>query len=408
MTYTFESLSQALGCETLPTQLRFYFENAMAEYDQKGCYLADPEFFRELHRKYGCYPAYLDVFCTAAEQIAQNEVLARYLTLLGMATKDRDRFNADPFEPPLLTPQNGEPALGYEMLNGLALAAAIPLAAQNMLALGLPKETVSRVLATMEIYVREFAKRYDGRLGFHLFGWYQLTINGKLFPLKRMEIEIHQKFAGLCCVFRSKNGEETQLAHGAKLHRSGVVLGSSGFEDEEGAWEANITETPEYFEGHPVLPDGSVSAETIHLDRSNWTKVLSNGDPVVALHIPAAGAFTADAVDGTVAEAREFLAKYFPDLEYKAFVCSSWLLSPQLWDILGDNSNVVKFGRRFRLNPAQNGGTAVFYFVFNRPFTSDPTPEFLETLPENTSLQRVLKQKYLRGEYLLGAVGYFF
>ena len=146
MTYTFESLSQALGCETLPNQLQFYFEKAMAEYDQNGCYLADPAYFRELHDKYGCYPAYLDVFCAAAEQIAQNEVLARYLTLLGMATKDRKRFTADPFEPPLLTPQNGDPALGYEMLNGLAIAAAIPDAAQNMLDKALPKTLWYRLL----------------------------------------------------------------------------------------------------------------------------------------------------------------------------------------------------------------------------------------------------------------------
>jgi len=407
MTYTFESLTEALGCEILPPQLRFYFEKAMAEYDQNGCYLADPAYFRELQDKYGCYPAYLDVFCAAAEQIAQNEVLARYLTLLGMATKDRKRFTADPFEPPLLTPQNGDPALGYEMLNGLAIAAAIPDAAQNMLDKALPENVVAQTLATMEISVREFTKHYDGRLGFHLFAWYQRTIDGILFPLKRMEIELYQKFEGLCCVFRNKNGEETQLAHGARLHKSGFVLGSQGFEDEDGAWEANITETPEYFEGHPVLPDGSVSAEIIRLDRNDWTKVISNGDPVVALHIPSSGAFTSDAIDTTVAEAREFIAKYFPEMEYNAFVCGSWLLSPQLWDILGENSNIVKFGRRFRLNPAKNGGSAVFYFVFNRPFTTDPSHEFLASLPENTSLQRVLKQKYLNGEYLLGAVGYF-
>ncbi|MBE6884192.1 MAG: hypothetical protein E7487_06265 [Ruminococcaceae bacterium] len=409
MTYTFESLAQAIGCPALPDLLFPYFSQAMEEYDKNGCLLADPALFENLHKQYGCYPNHLDIFCDAARQIAADEPLARYLTLLGIAIRDRDAINQSPYAIPMLTPPEGKPALGYEMVNGLSFAAVIPDAYNTMMARGIPEELVRSTLANIEGSVREFAIRNGGRPGYHLFGWFQLIVDGKLFRIHRLEIEIGNKFEGHGSVFRSSSGEEVHLADGIKIHKSGYAFGSPNLTDEEGAWEAHIVETEDYFEGHPVSVDGRTSVETVRLSRSEWKKILSHGDPTVHLHIPGNGVpFTPENVDETIRETKEFLASYFPDFRYKAFTCSSWMLDPQLWDMLGDSSNLVHFGKRFHMSPAKSGGKGVFYFVFKQPTPAELSNEYFSSLPGETRLHRLLKQHYLDGKYIYEVTGYFF
>ena len=87
-------------------------------------------------------------------------------------------------------------------------------------------------------------------------------------------------------------------------------------------------------------------------------------------------------------EAQAFL------LDYKAFKCESWLMDPQLAKILGEDSNITKFVNRFIPACGRSAGRGVFSFVFLQP---KPAEAVIENLPEDTSLQRKLKEHYLNG-----------
>ena len=132
------------------------------------------------------------------------------------------------------------------------------------------------------------------------------------------------------------------------------------------------------------------------------------GDPCyIYIHIPRAeNGLQADEVDASVCMAVERLEQYFPQISGKrlVFCTHTWLLSPELREILKPTSNIIRFQDRFtvtelfeEINPFLNFGFRV---------TAGPDLDY-HTLPEDTHLQRELKQRLLRGEKLHAGWGYF-
>ncbi|WP_306214848.1 acyltransferase domain-containing protein, partial [Actinoplanes sp. RD1] len=75
------------------------------------------------------------------------------------------------------------------------------------------------------------------------------------------------------------------------------------------------------------------------------------GAGAVGLHIPEAGPLTPAAIDASLDEGRAFFPRHFPQERYDAFACGSWLLDPQLREYLPEESNIIRFQRRFELEP---------------------------------------------------------
>jgi hypothetical protein len=255
-----------------------------------------------------------------------------------------------------------------------------------------------------EFGVKFYQLRHNGAPGYNLLDWFQLAIDGHLFRIGRLEFEIFAEFRGSCCVFENDKGEQITLAHDIQLHSSGNALGSAGYEDASGAFTATIREDPVCYSGHRVREDGTVEQSMIVLPKETWRKRLSFGDPVVSLHIPAGGGLTEDAVSQSLEEAKQFLSQCFPDYSYHGFVCYSWLMDPQLEALVGVDSNIAKFNRRFHKMTRKSQGDGVFSFIF----LQDGNEFDLSELPQTTTLERKLKEHYLSGKYIYELTGYFF
>lgn len=404
MYQTIDELMLKASCTAFPERWREIYDEAMDAFDREGCEWLDPDRYDRLGDEYGVLVLYRDVYKEAAARIAENEALSRLLALLVRALKDRELASADlkVFKAP--KSPTGEHDIAYDMLTALAIASLVPYSNELLLKRGLPEEVRLSILRAPEKCINEFRKRNGGAFGYHLIEWSQRSIEGRLFRIGRLEIEIFAKYPSRVAVFRSKMGEVTALADDITLHRDGFALGSFGYKDEEGSFLATVTETDDAYVGYPVLQDGYVSKETVSLPKSDYELVLKRGDPIVSLHIPPDGRLDAAAVDETLEETKRFLKEYFPDYEYKGFYCGSWLLDPQLEQLLGEDSNIVRFGKRFRRVTAKSGGRAVFNFVF---LTLDPEVD-LAALPENTRLERALKQHYLDGKCIYEMHGFFF
>jgi GNAT-like C-terminal domain/N-acyltransferase N-terminal domain len=124
--------------------------------------------------------------------------------------------------------------------------------------------------------------------------------------------------------------------------------------------------------------------------RAAWTTPaapFAPGDPVLDLHIPPTGPLIPGEVDQSLAAARRFFGRHFPADDSDIGVCTSWLLDPQLLTHLPDESNIVRFQRRFRLDGdwslADDASTVEF--VFRRP---GDTP--VAALPRRTTLERAV------------------
>lgn len=394
-------LAFRVNCGKYPKRWDALFPEVMAHFDSEGCIYTDPAYYAELNRKYGILSELLPLYQEAAVETGKDEDLSRFLAILCRALQDRECHKEDLVS--LSRPQ--KPGnLAYAMVTGLAAASQAPMCDEILRSRGLPQDVIDQVMRMPEFGIHYYKIRHDGDPGYNLLDWFQLAIDGKLFRIGRLEFEIFAEFSGRACVFESDTGQRVALAHDLPLHKSGNALGSPAYMDENGAWTPRITENESVWSGHPVQPDGTVSKNTVLLPKANWRKILSNGDPVISVHIPVGGSMTPELVDASIRDARAFFSRYYPDYDYRAFCCYSWLMDPQLVDLLGVDTNITKFNLRFTKLVRKSSGTGVFGFVFLKP---DGNVD-IHSLPERTTLERKIKQHYLDGKYIYEQVGYFF
>ncbi len=121
------------------------------------------------------------------------------------------------------------------------------------------------------------------------------------------------------------------------------------------------------------------------------------GEKVLSVHIPSDANMKDENVGKSIAMAKEFMAKYYPDYKDSRMYCNSWLLAPKLQELLPETSNIVRFQKRFDLVRHSDEGQDCVYWVFKAP---KDTP--IEDLREDTSLQRKIKAVLLSG----GGIGY--
>ena len=403
MNYTLETLMQSVDCKRFPTRWYEIYDTVMQNYEQNGCPLADPAYYDHLQKEYGVFPKHLSVYKAAAAGVAKRDDLSRFLALLAATVADRANCKADLKE---LSVPYVQGDVAVNMLTGLAVCAALPYTAELVKRRNLPPEIANYILRNPEAGIDFYRVRHGGEDGFNLIDWFQLSIEARLFRIGRLEIEIGAKFRGRARVFENTAGNRITLADSIDLHSSGFALGAKHYEDETASWRAEIEENDTRWRGYAFDDRGFVRRETIELPKSEWRVILAPDDPVISLHIPGDNTpFTPAVIDATLAETRAVMAKHFPDVPYKAFVCGSWLLDPQLCGLLGEETNISKFCRRFTPITRKSQGRDVFSFIFHCPDTANVD---IAALPDGTRLERALKQHYLSGKAIYEMYGYFF
>ena len=143
-----------------------------------------------------------------------------------------------------------------------------------------------------------------------------------------------------------------------------------------------------------------VSCKLFRIGQMEYELTTWKGAPAVSLHIPTDVDLRPEVLRPSMAEGLAQLYQLFPDYIGKPVYCHSWLLSPQLKDLLPESSNILKFQELFDISPEGIPGKDVLLWVFKNP----RLPR--EDYPENTSLQRKLKAFFLQDGQFLEGVGY--
>lgn len=127
----------------------------------------------------------------------------------------------------------------------------------------------------------------------------------------------------------------------------------------------------------------------------------AEGSYYIDVHIPGGAPLTPALCAASYAEAAAFFrARY--GMEHILFGCHSWLLSPELRMILPENSNILAFARDYTILQTNIDPTSsAVSFIFHVP----GIPADLETLPEETSLQKALKTHLQGGKTINTAFG---
>ncbi|MGW2688999.1 acyltransferase domain-containing protein [Streptomyces sp. NPDC001414] len=149
---------------------------------------------------------------------------------------------------------------------------------------------------------------------------------------------------------------------------------------------------------------GERTARAISVAPAGPAGSAAPGLPCLNLHIPDhRGPLTPAACDRSLALAREFFPRHFPEERYETATCHSWLLDPQLRRYLRADSNIVRFQDRFRpgREDTEPVDTTVVQFVFGAPDLP------VADLPRRTSVERAVGDHLRSGGHWYLGHGWF-
>ena len=244
-------------------------------------------------------------------------------------------------------------------------------------------------------------KNFYGSYG--LRGMYRSGCAHYLLPdryvLGRLTFEVTQ-FRGPYEVYRSKKDGST-----LPVALPGYTYMENGRQPVKGydgpLLTPKLEQTDDEIRGYTFDSDGCLRPEPITIRASAYEKVLADGDDVLSVHIPKNGKMTPEAVDDAFARAETFFARYYPEKNFRAYVCSSWLLDTDLRQLLPAEANIIRFQSRFRTVLAGANGYSLYWHVFGVEHFAPP----VELVPQN-SFQAALREFVLSGNSLYNGYGY--
>jgi len=176
--------------------------------------------------------------------------------------------------------------------------------------------------------------------------------------------------------------------------------------DETGHQNVDATFVPVYEKQGNILTAhtfdelGLLVKEPAQYDLTKIQKLLGPEDKVITIHIPGGTKLTPESVDQSIAEADAFFSKCFAKFHFKAIVCQTWFLDTQLREILSDDSNMIKFQKRFDLVMA---GDNRLHSLFEHIFGVNKTE--LENLVPKNSFQQKMLNRAKEGKKMYWAFG---
>ena len=147
-----------------------------------------------------------------------------------------------------------------------------------------------------------------------------------------------------------------------------------------------------------------IGARLFRIGQLEYELVEENGRRAIGLHIPSDTHMDMALLDASVEEARAFLRTYFPDWAELPMECETWLLSPALVPMLPPDSNILRFQKAFDITSVDLEPMDVLEWVFRLTEAQQETTP-LESLPEDTTLQKNLKAFLLSGGKVGTAAG---
>lgn len=112
----------------------------------------------------------------------------------------------------------------------------------------------------------------------------------------------------------------------------------------------------------------------------------------IAIHIPSDADMGKESVSRSLEDFKQFRNRYFPGWADVGMTCDTWMLMPELKDMLGEGSNIAAFQKLFEIDRVDYEAMWYMGWIFPGRETID------ESLPEETTLQRNLKKYLLAGK----------
>lgn len=143
-----------------------------------------------------------------------------------------------------------------------------------------------------------------------------------------------------------------------------------------------------------------LSLQLFRIGQLEYEKVVQDGKKMLSVHIPSDAVLDREKLTESIRQSAEFFEAYDKDYAAVPYTCTSWLLSPALRELLGEDSKILKFQDMFQITEVDKQNKSFMEWVYKR---KDLSPE---QLPEDTSLQRNMKAHLLAGGWIGEGTGF--
>ena len=373
-----QGVLDALGVSSLPDAWERCWEQAVGTFPGSGGWFLSDSHIMDANAVLFLSDGKLRPFLECAGALRARPDLALCAWLWHVALFEAAEFPAfrDVVQWPYPTGALGGHA---PFFHGIALLSGLPWLASQYRKRGIPRKIMVDTLSEFDICLDEHKARFGAYgIGPWRTNWLLYHFSARLYRLGRLEYEI------------GTWGRETRILRNRSTGRALTL------QEEPGA------AGPGQFRGREIPASGHPRPDVVSLPAAEWEPVFSPGDPVVRVHITLGERMPADACRLSLAMAVDFLARHFPEHRYWFFSCDSWLMDPQLKDLLPPGGNIARFQDLFSLFPLSFSDSDVFRFAFD----VYERPRDLRLLPERSSMHTALKEHLVKGGHILSPGGY--
>lgn len=368
-----------------PPEFAEVCRRAGEEYAARGAFFLEESYLRDLHARCNAFPRTLDAVLEGAARLRADAAWAAYGLFLVRAMEERVLFKK--YISRSVFPEQEHPLFAF-----LCLVPYIGGTHGDLVRRGLPKDIVEQTVNQYEDCLFVYEKRF-GRLGMNMryFNHLQEYVDCEILNVDRLRFGFAPLKHPVYLLRHRRDGSFVLLVGAGEMTASGMVAATAP-EGETAAFCAFFAEEEDRYRGTPALPNGKCSSEISSYNKRDYELVLRPGDLCLATHIHPYGELSRAACMASYRRVLELTCKHYPELKFKAFSCFSWMMSPELSDVLKPGAKILDFQSFYHRFPVPTQGKAVLNFVFYMKGADDFTK-----LPEDTSLQRALKQRYLAG-----------
>lgn len=371
-----------------------YYEKGLWLKAELGNHILDKERLTILNDRYQIFRVHFGKVLAAAEAVGHDEdLLLHTYILLGMIKENASLAVLE-------LPDRERPDTDFAPL--FALLYFLEEMIEDMERRGVPHQVISDTLNGFETEMEDYHDTY-GRYGMRRYvNWFMHWVRKEIIRVGRFQFE----FKTLSDKIRvyGKGDDIRILMDGEYMHEKGMVFGSLGQEDEGGRYFAGLTEESGRVTGYEVNELGECVRQKVTLE--GYREKLRCGDKILGVHIISHEPFTKELCDASYEQVIEVMQKCYPDFEYKAICCHSWMMEKRLRQIMGRDTNITRFADRYHVFPIKSRGTGVYSFLYHLPPQSALRQE-AEKLPEGNSMQRAVKAYLCAGNYFYEKGGFF-
>jgi hypothetical protein len=142
-----------------------------------------------------------------------------------------------------------------------------------------------------------------------------------------------------------------------------------------------------------------INMKIIEVGRLQYEHYKDEENEYIKIHIPEGEKLTYDNVVKSINKSKEYINKYFGISEFN-YYCTSWLLSPQIKEMLNKSSNIYKFQTLFIIEEGASCLKDILNFVYKKEIDYD-----IKLLDENTTLQKDIKDYLLSNKTINIGIG---